>query len=303
MGDILRTPLSVRNYTAKIEECITWGPKHSGIFDRLISNWFRIEYYGSQVSFSHSGDLISFSTPNYFSGNETYGRAIGSALTQVRGIDNYLGVIGGLDPALIQLCCLSAGNSLRSARLVDMAAEQAFYAMPKLISYDRGMIHDLEDGLFADLVASKTIGVFQDYPVRLPHITLSVGKIENEVASVAVSGIYFIYVSNAFQMNIFENGPAGNYVIKGHAGLDKTGSLLNSILANKNFVQGSLIMISEANSHVSIILQKSADGFSVFSFVSKDANPNTGLEHHSHTLDLAAQIAFVNDLASLKRLD
>jgi len=181
--------------------------------------------------------------------NESYNE---KTLEKIRNLhaDYYLGIMGGGDQNLLFIALLQESNNLKGITLVDRNKKQVDLVARKFLRYNEK--DGREDSYF---------GLLRHNNVELKpcEIIMKHATIQSEISGIGESGIYFIYLSNAFRINIIPHKAAARIVRKDEMisvkefeqlvsiGSDygnSTDAFLKSILRNEKILEGSTIMFA-----------------------------------------------------------
>lgn len=230
---------------------------------------FRAISKDSCIGISYSGQRISFRMEVhpyiigggfknvYYRSNETYTNQTMHDIASFSGIENYIGISGGLTQNITILSALRLKNKIKSTTLCDRNGFQLLYNALQLARYDampksiNPMWHiKASDNVEASCAFSLYAKEKLEMNFILKHDTL------NSVVDTARSDRHFIYSSNAFGVEI--ESVDGKLARNRNTWETTTsGSMLVETLENADNVKpGSAYMAASVNSPAAVLLRK-----------------------------------------------
>lgn len=225
-----------------------------------------VSYLGRRIGFSYTGPVPPVMLANYGiavlprfgiyeATNEHYGQRMVDALGTVTGVTHYLGILGGVDGAITQLGALERDNPIASVQFVDGNTAQIVYGMLKLYEYDTSEMRFIANGGMFPTV--KSTGIYTKNGLSARMVAADIG---NALAEVRDPGVYFVYLSNAFDAAIFTKSrpkePTTEERTYGWNGICETRDILHIVLQNPNIRDGSYIMVNTGGQETALILRK-----------------------------------------------
>jgi hypothetical protein len=193
-------------------------------------------------------DAASFRTV-FVQTNESYSARFLDILSEMRGANGYIGILGGADQHIQLLAALQRHNKLSNVTLVDEHDKQIIAGMLALSAYN-SLGKDMRGA------GSRWPGfVKQEEGVIDIDVKLVNDDIRNFLRRVDGGG-YFVYLSNVLS---FPLGHNPYMETSGALNLDNSRSALLAIQKNRNIWNGSAVMLTSPSDGNHLLLRKEED--------------------------------------------
>jgi len=221
----------------------------------------KIYYKGQRISFSMNARayFIGGNFKNiYYNSNEGYTKATMDDMMALSGIEDYVGISGGLTQVITHLSALTHKNSIKRVNLYDRNGFQLIYNALQLARYDAipSSISPMWHIESKDSRESNDVLALYGENNRFSmDFALTHGTLEHAIEN-AENKMHFVYSSNAFGISIGKGD--GKEARNEDCWEDQeSGSMLvEKLRTSKGFKNGSAYMAASVNRPITVILRK-----------------------------------------------
>ena len=221
----------------------------------------KINYEGQRISFSMSARayFIGGNFKNiYCHSNEGYTKATMDDMMALSGIEDYIGISGGLTQVITHLSALTHKNSIRHVNLYDRNGFQLIYNALQLARYD-AMPNSISPMWHVESrdsrEANDVLALYGENNRFSMNFALTQDTLEHAVEN-AENKRHFVYSSNAFEIAVGKED--GNEARNENCWQDQeSGSMLvEKLRTSRGFENGSAYMAASVNMPITVILRK-----------------------------------------------